>query len=97
MELLRACRSSTWVRGITSNFPCESASVIEINARDRLGLLYDICEAMEKADIQIISSHIATYGQRAVDVFYVKDAYGHKILHKAKQEKLQQMLREEKD
>jgi [protein-PII] uridylyltransferase len=30
------------------------------------------------------TAHIATYGQHAVDVFYVKDAYGHQILHPAK-------------
>ena len=60
------------------------ATVIEVNARDRLGLLYDILGALEASRLQITSAHIATYGQKAVDVFYVKDAYGLKLEHKAK-------------
>jgi [protein-PII] uridylyltransferase len=60
------------------------ATVIEVNARDRLGLLYDILGALEAAQLQITSAHIATYGQKAVDVFYVKDAYGLKLEHRAK-------------
>ena len=60
------------------------ATVIEVNARDRLGLLYDILGALEASRLQITSAHIATYGQKAVDVFYVKDAYGLKLEHEAK-------------
>lgn len=70
----------------------ESASVIEINARDRLGLLYDILTAMNDCQLQVRTAHIATYGQLAVDVFYVKDAYGHKLTHTAKQTQVRQVL-----
>ncbi len=60
------------------------ATVIEVNARDRFGLLYDILGALEACKLQVITAHIATYGQKAVDVFYVKDAYGIKLDHPAK-------------
>jgi len=39
-----------------------------------------------------MTAHIATYGKKAVDVFYVKDAYGIKVIHRAKLEQLQQAL-----
>ena len=68
------------------------ATVIEINARDRLGLLHDMLGAMEACQLQVITAHIATYGQKAVDVFYVKDAYGMKLLHPTKLAAVQQAL-----
>lgn len=69
-----------------------TASVIEVNARDRLGLLYDILGAMAECGLQVMTAHIATYGRRAVDVFYVKDAYGIKVIHYTKLEQVQRTL-----
>jgi [protein-PII] uridylyltransferase len=69
-----------------------TASVIEVNARDRLGLLYDILGALAECQLQVMTAHIATYGKKAVDVFYVKDAYGIKVIHYTKLEQLQQTL-----
>lgn len=54
-------------------------TVIEVNGRDRPGLLYDLTAAMTRQGLQISSAHISTYGERVVDVFYVKDVFGHKI------------------
>jgi [protein-PII] uridylyltransferase len=69
-----------------------TATVIEINARDRIGLLYDILDALAACQLQVMTAHIATYGQKAVDVFYVKDAYGIKIIHATKLEQIQRTL-----
>ncbi len=68
------------------------ATVVEINARDRLGLLYDILGALEACQLQVVTAHIATYGQKAVDVFYVKNAYGMKITHPTKLASVQHAL-----
>ena len=54
-------------------------TVIEVNGRDRPGLLYDLTAAMTNRGLQISSAHISTYGERVVDVFYVKDVFGHKV------------------
>ena len=70
-----------------------SASVVEVNARDRVGLLYAMLQAMDRCGLQVMTAHINTYGQLAVDVFYVKDGYGHKLTHTAKQNQLQDALR----
>ncbi len=69
-----------------------SASVVEVNARDRLGLLYDILGALAECGLQVMTAHIATYGKKAVDVFYIKDAYGMKVIHRMKMEQVQQVL-----
>ena len=54
-------------------------TVIEVNARDRPGLLARLAFAIHSADAILHSAHIATYGERAVDVFYLTDPRGRKL------------------
>ncbi|MBX3560748.1 MAG: [protein-PII] uridylyltransferase [Sphingomonas sp.] len=54
-------------------------TVVEINARDRAALLSELARAFHESKASIRSAHIATYGERAVDVFYVADHDGAKI------------------
>ena len=66
-------------RVISDESASSSHTVIEVNGRDRPGLLYDLTTAMTDRGLQISSAHISTYGERVVDVFYVKDVFGHKV------------------
>jgi len=66
-------------RVLIDNKASARASVIEVNGRDRPGLLYDLTRALSKLQLMIHGARIATYGARAVDVFYVQDALGDKI------------------
>jgi [protein-PII] uridylyltransferase len=66
--------------------------VIEINGRDRPGLLHDVTAVMSRAGLQIASAHITTYGMRAVDVFYVKDVFGLKVENEQKLARLREAL-----
>lgn len=68
------------------------ATVVEVNARDRIGLLYDILGGFEACQLRVISAQLATYGDKAVDVFYVRDTYGHKLTHSSKREALTRAL-----
>ncbi len=61
-------------------------TVLEVTSRDRPGLLYDLTQALLKLQISLVSAHIATYGEEAVDVFYVKDRAGRKINKETDQE-----------
>jgi [protein-PII] uridylyltransferase len=63
------------------NEASSSATVVEVEGLDRPGLLYDVTHAFFEAGLSISSAMIATYGERAVDVFFVRDGYGHKITH----------------
>ncbi len=54
-------------------------TVVEVNARDRSALLYELTQALHDCGAVIRSAHIATHGERAVDVFYVTGADGGKI------------------
>ena len=55
-------------------------TVVEVNARDREGLLARLALAIHEQGHQIHSAHIATYGERAVDTFYLTNAAGRKLL-----------------
>ncbi|HWD25963.1 MAG TPA: [protein-PII] uridylyltransferase [Rhizomicrobium sp.] len=57
------------------------ATVVEVEGLDRPGLLYDVTDAIFQSGLSISSAMVSTYGERAVDVFYVRDGFGHKVRH----------------
>ena len=67
--------------------------MIEVECLDRPGLLYDITQAIFEAGLSISTSMVATYGERAVDVFYVRDGFGHKIVHPARLDAVEKRLK----
>jgi [protein-PII] uridylyltransferase len=54
-------------------------TVIEVSARDRPALLHHLAFALFQSKVTIHSAHVATYGERAVDTFYVTDLTKDKI------------------
>ncbi|SDW31371.1 UTP--GlnB (protein PII) uridylyltransferase, GlnD [Roseicitreum antarcticum] len=72
----------------------EIYTIIEVDTRDRPGLLFDLTRTLAAQNIYIASAVIATYGVQVVDSFYVKDMFGLKLHAKSKQEALERRLRE---
>ena len=72
----------------------EIYSIIEVDTRDRPGLLYDLTRTLAANNIYIASAVIATFGAQVVDSFYVKDMFGLKLHTKSKQEALERKLRQ---
>ena len=66
-------------RVIIDNNSSNRFTVIEINGLDRIGLLYDLTEALYKLNLNIASAHVTTFGEKAIDVFYVTDLTGAKL------------------
>ncbi|MEK7246037.1 MAG: ACT domain-containing protein, partial [Pseudomonadota bacterium] len=79
-------------RALIDNKASAINTVIEINGRDRPGFLRDITRALTQAGLQISSAHISTYGERVVDVFYVRDVFGLKVENEAKIKALREKL-----
>jgi len=71
----------------------EIYTIIEVDTRDRPGLLYDLTRTLAASNVYINSAVIATYGEQVVDSFYVKDMFGLKFHSKAKQAALEKKLR----
>jgi [protein-PII] uridylyltransferase len=68
-------------------------TIIEVETRDRPGLLHDLARTLTANNVSIASAIIATYGEQAVDVFYVKDLFGLKLHAEAKRRTLDARLR----
>jgi [protein-PII] uridylyltransferase len=64
---------------IVNNQWSERYTVIEVSGLDRPGLLYELTTAISKLNLNIASAHVATFGERARDVFYVTDLLGAQI------------------
>ena len=79
-------------RVLIDNQASRTYSILELNGRDRPGLLFELATALEEIGVVIHSAHISTYGERVVDVFYVKDVFGMKIVHKGKQRRIRERL-----
>jgi [protein-PII] uridylyltransferase len=72
----------------------EIYSIIEVDTRDRPGLLFDLTRTLANNNVYIASAVIATYGEQVVDSFYVKDMFGLKFHSGTKQRALEKKLRE---
>ena len=79
-------------RVIIDNQSSNRFTVIEINGLDRLGLLYDLTEALFKLSLNIGSALVTTFGEKAVDVFYVTDLTGAKIESATRHKQIEQAL-----
>jgi [protein-PII] uridylyltransferase len=79
-------------RVVIDNHASNSHTVLEVNGRDRPGLLHDVTAAISDEGLQIASAHVTTYGVRAVDVFYVKDVFGLKVENERKLAELRHAL-----
>ncbi len=71
----------------------EIYTIIEVDTRDRPGLLYDLTRTLANSNVYIASAVIATYGEQVVDTFYVKDMFGLKFYTESKQKTLGNKLR----
>ena len=79
-------------RVVIDNHASNTHTVLEVNGRDRPGLLHDVTAAISDQGLQIASAHVTTYGVRAVDVFYVKDVFGLKVENERKLAPLREAL-----
>jgi [protein-PII] uridylyltransferase len=79
-------------RVVIDNHASNTFTVLEVNGRDRPGLLHDVTAAISEQGLQIGSAHVTTYGVRAVDVFYVKDVFGLKVENERKLQQLREAL-----
>jgi [protein-PII] uridylyltransferase len=66
-------------RVLIDNQASSSHTVIEVNGRDRPGLLHELTRELTGLKLQVSSAKISTYGEKVVDVFYVKNLFGHKV------------------
>lgn len=77
---------------IIDNSLSDQFTVIEVAGRDRPGLLYELTSAISDLNLDISSAHITTFGEKAVDVFYVTDLTSKKIVSEQRQKSIEESL-----
>jgi [protein-PII] uridylyltransferase len=77
---------------IVNNALSERLTVVEVSGRDRPGLLYDLTSALSDLSLDIASAHVTTFGEKAVDVFYVTDLVGKQIVSDVRQKTIKDRL-----
>ena len=70
----------------------KDATVVEAEGLDRPGLLYEMAAALGELGVSIASAHIATYGERAVDAFYLTGPQRTKITDPKRLKKIEECL-----
>ncbi len=66
--------------------------MVEVAGLDRLGLLFKLTDSLFRLNLNIASAQITTFGERAVDVFYVTDLIGQKITSKTRLQSIHDSL-----
>ena len=69
-------------------------SVLQVSGFDRPGLLYDLTRSLAELNLNIASAHVVTFGEKAVDSFYVTDLTGAKITDPARENAIRRRLTE---
>jgi [protein-PII] uridylyltransferase len=67
-------------------------TVVQVSGLDRPGLLYELTSALSDLNLDITSAHVTTFGEKAVDVFYVTDLTNKKITDPRRQKAIEQRL-----
>jgi [protein-PII] uridylyltransferase len=67
-------------------------TVVEVSGLDRPGLLRDLTASLSSLNLNIGSAHIVTFGEKAVDSFYITDLMGQKINAPARQAAIKRRL-----
>jgi [protein-PII] uridylyltransferase len=67
-------------------------TVVQVSGLDRPGLLYELTSTLSDLNLDITSAHITTFGEKAVDVFYVTDLTNKKITDPRRQKAIEERL-----
>lgn len=75
-----------------NNVDSDFYTIVEVMGEDRLGILYDVTQALTEHGCDIHFARISTLGNRIVDVFYIQDEWGEKIKEKNRTDQLRKTV-----
>jgi [protein-PII] uridylyltransferase len=77
---------------VMDNLESESSTVVEVHSTDEAGFLYRLTKALFDAGLDVVSARVSTFGDAAVDVFYVRTSTGKKVTDPDALEAIQRSL-----
>ncbi|MFN5321168.1 MAG: HD domain-containing protein [Planctomycetota bacterium] len=82
------------IRVEIDNQTVDNATIIDVFAYNKLGLLYTISQKLFQLGLDVHFARISTYGHQVLDVFYVTDDQGNKIRQRQRLKVIRQELAE---
>ncbi|HEY8555524.1 MAG TPA: [protein-PII] uridylyltransferase [Burkholderiales bacterium] len=80
-----------------STAPNGQTTVMEVTAQDRPGLLYQVALALAAANVRLVTAKVATFGERAEDIFFVLTRDGRLVNDPELQERLRSEIKRRLD
>ena len=80
------------IRIIVDNETSENFTILDIKCKNAPGVLYKITKTLTSLGVQINTANISTYGDRVVDIFYIKNAFGSKVDDKITADKIKMSI-----
>lgn len=77
---------------VIDNQASNRQTLLQVSANDRLALLYDLTVAIARLNLNIATARVVTFGEKAVDTFYVTDLTGAKILDENRQNSIRRQI-----
>ena len=74
------------------NKTSENFTILDIKCKNAPGVLYKITKTLTNLGIQINSATVSRYGDRVVDIFYIKNAFGSKVDDKITIDKIKKLI-----
>ncbi len=76
------------------NSTSQRFTIVDVFASDRMGLMYTTTRTLFELGLSVSLAKVSTYLDQGVDVFYVTDQNGRKIMDEAQLEHIRQRLLE---
>ena len=83
------------IRVIIDNKTSDQYTILDIKCKNAPGVLYKITKIITTLGLQINTANVSTYGDRVVDIFYLKNAFGSKVDDNTTIEKVKNSILEE--
>jgi len=76
------------------NATSDTRTIVDLQAEDRVGLLYDLSRTLAELNLNIYLAKILTEKGAAIDTFYIAERDGSKVLDPERQKAIKQRLRQ---
>jgi [protein-PII] uridylyltransferase len=76
------------------NATSDTRTIVDLQAEDRVGLLYDVSRGLTELNVNIYLAKILTEKGAAIDTFYIAERNGSKVLDPERQKAIKQRLRQ---
>ena len=83
------------IRVIIDNKTSDAYTILDVKCKNAPGVLYKITKVITSLGLQINTANVSSYGDRVVDIFYLKNPFGSKVDDDRTIKKIKSLILEE--